>query len=338
MKINKKTIINTINKHFKKIILGFCVLCILFYVIKYYINKENFNINWNTISYLNNIQDPTNLNSEDITINSDNLNFNLPCDGTNGLKTLCETCHKNYNNTCFSGETNNMCDMVLNSNQCETKCGLESPKTSFDYTRYSGKYDDTNNFSSDETYTNITSLHQCEKLCDLNGHKSYKYNKTNKLCDTFSIQHPNLEKNTNYTEFYYGTKDKHKDKNKDKPHSIFIGTKNLKITDWNCYTKYNYNNSTDCKNVTKVKKKPIKELNVLDYKECEKLCSKHSNKSEDCQGYTFKKTDNVKSDGICKLYKRFFTSDSCKNFETQFDSLYKDTDTEYMFQSGIIKV
>ena len=114
MKNYKNPFINIINKHLKKIILGFCVLGILYYIIKYYKNKENFNINWNTISYLNQ-QDSTNLNSDDISINSGNLNFNLECDGTNGLKKLCETCHKNYNNTCFRGDTNNICDMVLNS-------------------------------------------------------------------------------------------------------------------------------------------------------------------------------------------------------------------------------
>jgi hypothetical protein len=335
MKSYKKTIINNINKHFKKMILGFCVLCILFYVIKYYNNKENFNINWNTISYLNQ-QDPTNLNSEDIDINSGNLNFNLKCDGTNGLKTLCETCHKNYNNTCFKGNTNNMCDMVLNSNQCENKCGLESPKTSFDYNRYSGNYNESNNlnFSSDKTYKNITSLHQCEKLCDLNGHESYKYNKKTKQCDTSSIPQSNLETNTNYTKFDYGTIDK----DTFTQDSIFIGTNKMKLTDWNCYTKYNYNKSNQCQNDTKVNKIPIKELNVLDYKECEKLCSKYSNESENCKGYTFEKNDNLKSDGKCKLYERFIESDGCKPFKTQLDSLYKDTNNEFMFQSGIIKV
>jgi hypothetical protein len=327
MKSYKKTIINNINKHFKKIILGFLMLGILFYVIKYYNNKENFNINWNTISYLNHQQDPTNLNSEDIAINSGNLNFNLKCDGTNGLKTLCETCHKNYNNTCFKGNTNNMCDMVLNSNQCENKCGLESPNNSNDYTRYYGNertFQILDKFSLHD-YDNVFSLHQCEKLCDLNKEcLSYKYNK--KKCSLSLTK----EKMGGFKPFLYGSGNSQDSNDND----IFVGQKDKINNDRTCYTKYNYDNKEICKNINTVDAKSFYNKQVLDYKECEKLCNQDTNELGKCEGYTFEK-DRNDTTGQCKLYKRFFPSDGCKPFETSLDSLYKDANNEYMFQSGI---
>jgi len=347
MKIYKKTIINSINKHFKKIILGFLMLGILFYVIKYYNNKENFNINWNTISYLNQ-QDPTNLNSEDIAINSGNLNFNLKCGDkdldTTGLRKLCETCHKNYNNTCFRGDTNNMCDTVLNSNQCKTKCRLESPNASFKYKRYSVNNDifSSLNFVSDNNYSNVSNLHQCEKLCDLNGYKSYKYNKKSKEC---LISRSTINSNllTNNI-FNYGSRNKNNkliNSQDSYDNDIFVGQKDKINNDKTCYTKYNYDNQNKeiCKNITLVDDIPFFYEEVLDYKECEKLCNQDTNELEKCEGYTFQKNNtyagNDNNLGKCKLYKRFFPSDGCKQYETSLDSLYKDTNNEYMFQSGI---
>jgi len=333
----KKTIINNINKHFKKIIGGcllFIILCILFYVIKYYKHKtETFKINWDALYDFSEQQKITNFNPKDISINPGNLDFNLKCDKDSvGLRQLCETCHINYNTNCFKGNTKNICDMILNSKQCENKCGFASPRKSNNYISYS--VNNSQFVSKDfnlKTYNNIYSLHQCEKLCDLNKNcQSYKYSTNSKSCSLSSTKV--IKPSDGYVSFEYGTPKKLIDiTSQDPNYNTFIGIQNDRNYESTCYTKYNSNET--CINKAEVNT-PFFDKKVLDYKECEKLCN-NSNGFKKCEGYTFKKKNIIDTVGNCKLYERFRPSDGCKQLN-QLDSLYKDGgDDEYTFQSGI---
>ena len=341
MKSYKKTIINNINKHFKKFILGFLMLGILFYVIKYYRNKENFNIHWDSLPDLKEIVKiendipntiiPNTIIPNTIIPNNTSKQSNdkdLSCKDTN-LDMMCSKCYMNYNFDC--NKKNSVCNELIKSNLCETECGFSNPSIKYKYNRETVVYNtETNNrpFNYIDLYKdrnlnhikNINSIQQCETICNMDPNcKKYEYNSVvneNKCILFDKIIIPTIDKLYKNNQPLQNYKDKSTTQN---DALIYIGNKlqTLEKMDNKCYNKYNQN----CVGpIEQQSLNIINKLHALDYKDCEIKC----NLNDNCKSYTY--TNDYEPEN-CHIYKDDI-SNLCNETPVNIDSLYPNAQAQ----------
>ncbi len=256
-------------------------------------------------------------------------NEDLSCKDTY-LDIMCGKCYMNYNFEC--NNNNSICKELINSNKCETQCGLLNPSIKHNYKRETVKYTTGTNerpFDYIDMYQdralnhieNVNSIQECETLCNMDPNcGQYEYNpivNENKCILFDKIMEQRINKL--YLNKQLITNYKKKPSTQKNNVNIVLGTKlnSFETSDNKCYNKYNQN----CVGpIEKNSLNLVNKLHALDYKDCEVKC----NINNKCKSYTY--TNDYEKEN-CQLYKDDI-SHLCTNNPTNIDSLYPDAQAQ----------